>query len=92
MLIAGTLGAFPAVLSGLMLARWETGGAGALFWHHAFLWPAFGLLIGLSVWRIIVRGKRSRTGLFIYLLFAFLAALLVSGAGFWGGEILLGSS
>ena len=92
MLIAGTLGAFPAVLSGLMLARWEIGGGGALFWHHVFLWPAFGLLIGLSVWRIIVRGKRSRTGLFIYLLFAFLAALLVSGAGFWGGEILLGSS
>jgi hypothetical protein len=48
--------------------------------------------MGLSVWRIIVRGKRSRTGLFIYLLFAFLAALLVSGAGFWGGEILLRSS
>jgi len=65
MLIAGTLGAFPAVLSGLMLARWEIGGDGALFWHHVFLWPAFGLLIGLSVWRIIVRGKRSRTGLFI---------------------------
>jgi uncharacterized membrane protein len=55
MLIAGTLGVFPAVLSGLMLARWEIGGDGALFWHHVFLWPAFGLLIGLSVWRIIVR-------------------------------------
>jgi len=51
-LIAGTLGAFPAVLSGLILARWEIGGQGALFWHHVFLWPAFALLIGLSVWAV----------------------------------------
>jgi uncharacterized membrane protein len=92
MLIAGTLGVLPAVLSGLVLARWEIGGSGALFWHHVFVWPTFGLLVGLSVWRIIVRGRRSRLGLFIYLAFAFLAALLVSAAGFWGGEILLGSS
>jgi uncharacterized membrane protein len=91
-LIAGTLGAFPAVLSGLILARWEIGGTGALFWHHVFLWPAFALLIALSIWRLIVRGRRSRTGLLIYLLAAFAAAFLVSAAGFWGGEILLGGS
>jgi uncharacterized membrane protein len=91
-LIAGTLGAFPAVVSGLILARWEIGGTGALFWHHVFLWPAFALLIGLSVWRVIVRGRRSKTGFVIYLLAAFLAAFLVSAAGFWGGEILLGGS
>jgi uncharacterized membrane protein len=91
-LIAGTLGAFPAVLSGLVLARWEIGGTGALFWHHVFIWPSFTLLVGLSVWRVIVRGKRSKASLFVYLAFAFLAALLVSAAGFWGGEILLGSS
>jgi uncharacterized membrane protein len=92
MLIAGTLGVFPAVLSGLILARWQIGGSGALFWHHIFVWPTFGLLIGLSVWRVIVRGRRSRPGLLIYLVLAFLAALLVSAAGFWGGEILLGGS
>jgi uncharacterized membrane protein len=91
-LIAGTLGAFPAVLSGLILARWEIGGTGALFWHHVFLWPAFGLLIALSVWRIIVRGRRSKSGLVIYLMAAFIAAFLVSAAGFWGGEIVLGGS
>jgi uncharacterized membrane protein len=91
-LIAGTLGAFPAVLSGLILARWEIGGTGALFWHHVFLWPAFALLIALSVWRLIVRGRRSRAGFLIYLLAAFAAAFLVSAAGFWGGEVLLGGS
>ena len=91
-LIAGTLGAFPAVLSGLILARWEIGGQGALFWHHVFLWPAFALLIGLSVWRLIVRGRRTRAGFLLYLLAAFLAAFLVSAAGFWGGEIVLGGS
>jgi len=92
MLIAGTIGVFPAVLSGLVLARWEIGGTGALFWHHAFVWPTFAVLVGLSVWRIIVRGKRSKLGLLVYLVFAFLAALLVSAAGFWGGEIVLGGS
>jgi uncharacterized membrane protein len=91
-LIAGTLGAFPAILSGLVLARWEIGGTGALFWHHVFIWPAFASLIALSVWRVIVRGRRSRAGLFIYLLAAFLAAFLVSAAGFWGGEVVLGGS
>jgi uncharacterized membrane protein len=88
-LIAGTLGAFPAVLSGLILARWEIGGTGALFWHHVFLWPAFALLIALSVWRLIVRRRRSKVGFLFYLLAAFLAAFLVSAAGFWGGEIVL---
>src|ERR1700741_3392283 len=62
MLIAGTLGAFPAVLSGLMLARWEIGGDGALFWHHVFLWPAFGLLIGFSVWGVRLGGEASPAG------------------------------
>ena len=88
-LIAATLGAFPAVLSGLVLARWDIGGTGPLFWHHVFIWPSFALLVGLSVWRVIVRGRRCKAGLLIYLGFAFLAALLVSAAGFWGGEILL---
>ena len=91
-LIAGTLGVFPAILSGLVLARWEIGGTGALFWHHVFIWPAFALLVGLSVWRSVVRGRRSKIGLIVYLWFAFLAALLVSAAGFWGGEIVLASS
>lgn len=91
-LIAGTLGAFPAVLSGLILARWEIGGQGALFWHHVFLWPAFALLMALSIWRLVVRGRRTKAGFLLYLLAAFLAAFLVSAAGFWGGEIVLGGS
>src|SRR5260221_13040884 len=49
-LIAGTLGAFPAVGSGLILARWVVGVKGAVFWHHFFLWPAFGLVIELWAW------------------------------------------
>src|ERR1700740_2141411 len=71
MLIAGTLGAFPAVLSGLILARWEIGGDGALFWHHVFLWPAFGLLIGFLVWGIIFGGQGSPAGLFFFFFFSF---------------------
>src|SRR6201987_5642541 len=45
MLIAGTLAAFPAVLSGLMLARWEIGGDG----HFSGIMFCFGpLLVYLS--------------------------------------------
>jgi uncharacterized membrane protein len=91
-LIAATLGAFPAVLSGLVLARWDIGGTGPLFWLHVFIWPSFALLLGLSVWRLIVRSRRSGAGLLVYLAFAVLAGLLVSATGFWGGEILLGGS
>lgn len=91
-LIAATLGAFPAVLSGLVLARWDIGGTGLLFWHDVFIWPSFALLLGLSVWRLIVRSRRSSAGLLVYLAFAVLAGLLVSATGFWGGEILFGGS
>src|ERR1700757_5422460 len=47
------------------------------------------LPLGLSVWRLIVRSRRSGAGLLVYLAFAVLVGLLVSATGFWGGEILL---
>jgi uncharacterized membrane protein len=87
-LLLGTLGAFPAVISGLILTRWDIAGTGATLFHHYFVWPSFALLIALSVWRLIVRTNISPGILYIYLAVMILTAVLVSVAGFWGGEML----
>jgi hypothetical protein len=64
-------------------------GRGDLGWHHRFLWPAFGLLVALAVWRLVVRDAMSRFGLCLYLLLMLLASGLVAAAGYFGGELLL---
>src|SRR6266567_437614 len=59
LLIAATASPF-AVLSGIVLSKGQLMGTGALALHHVFIWPAFGLLIGLAVWRLVVRERASR--------------------------------
>src|SRR5580692_3203975 len=79
-----------AVLSGLALSRGKLLGAGALAMHHWFVWPAFGLLIGLAVWRLVVRENASRRAGVRYLVVATLTVAAMMAAGFWGGEMILG--
>ena len=50
-MIAGSLGAAPVVISGLMMTRGGVLGHGLLRWHHLFAWPAFALLVALAAWR-----------------------------------------
>lgn len=90
-IILGALGTFPAVLSGLFMTRGEVMGHGALLFHHLFVWPAFGCLVGLGVWRALVGDKASFRGFTAYLVLLFLTAGLMGGAGYWGGELLLNS-
>ncbi len=87
-LLLGAAGCFAAVLSGLAISAWKFFGAGILAEHHDFVWPAFGLMIGLAVWRLVVRGEATRPAFGIYLVFAALAAVLMSAAGYFGGELL----
>src|SRR5258706_5350856 len=54
-IVLGALGSFGAVGSGLVMSRGQLLGHGNLARHHAFLWPAFGLLIALAGWRLVVR-------------------------------------
>ena len=54
-----------------------------------FVWPGFGLLITLAVWRLVVRDRASARGFKIYLAGSMLTAVLISAAGYWGGEMLL---
>jgi hypothetical protein len=84
--VASSLG---AVVSGIALTKGDLWGRGDLGWHHRFVWPAFGLLMVLAVWRLVVRDAMSRTGLCLYLILMLVASGFVAAAGYFGGEILL---
>jgi uncharacterized membrane protein len=88
-LAVAALAALGAVVSGIALTKGDMWGRGDFGWHHRFVWPAFGLLVALAVWRLVVREAMSRTGLCLYLTFMLLASGLIAAAGYFGGELLL---
>jgi uncharacterized membrane protein len=88
-LLLGAAGSVPAVFSGLVMTRGVLLGHDALRLHHLFAWPAFGMVVGLAVWRSMAGGFATRRRLALYLAAVCLAAALVAAAGYWGGELLL---
>jgi uncharacterized membrane protein len=88
-LMVAALASVGVVVSGIALTKGDMWGRGDFGWHHRFVWPAFGLLVALAVWRIVVRDAMSRTGLCLYLLLMLLASGFVAAAGYFGGELLL---
>ncbi|HEX4266006.1 MAG TPA: DUF2231 domain-containing protein [Verrucomicrobiae bacterium] len=80
-----------AVLSGIALSNGVLLGTGMLALHHYFIWPAFGLLIGLAVWRLVVRERASRLAGGFYLTLACLTLVAMMTAGYWGGEMVIGN-
>ena len=91
-LAVAALGSLGAVVSGIALAKGDLWGRGYLGWHHRFVWPAFGLLVALAVWRLVVGCEMSRVGTRVYLILMLLASGFVAAAGYFGGEILLSGS
>lgn len=89
-LILGAVACFGAILSGLLLTNWETMGAGSMARHHEFVWPAFALIVGLAVWRLVMQERATRRAFGIYLTLSVAAAAFMAAAGYWGGELLLG--
>ena len=88
-MIGGALGSVPAVVSGLLMTKGSVLGHGALRMHHLFVWPAFALIVGLAMWRVLA-GKRATRPMFGgYLAGVGAAATLVLAAGFWGGEMMI---
>jgi uncharacterized membrane protein len=79
-----------AVLSGIALSKGVLLGTGMLALHHYFIWPAFGLLVGLAVWRLVVRDRASRRAGGFYLALASLTLGAMMTAGYWGGEMIIG--
>ena len=88
-LAISALASIGAVVSGIALTKANMRGRGELGWHHRFIWPAFGLLVALAVWRLIVKDQMSRTGFYLYLFLMFLTSGLVAAAGYFGGELLI---
>lgn len=89
-MLLGAAASAGAVISGLALTSWDTRGAGTLARHLQFIWPAFGLLIGLAVWRLVVRDRASRRAFGLYLSACGAVCGLLIGAGYWGAEMLRG--
>ena len=79
-----------AVLSGIALSKGILLGTGMLVLHHYFIWPAFGLLIGLAVWRLVTRERASRRARGCYLALASFTLVAMMSAGYWGGEMIIG--
>ena len=88
-LAVAALASLGAVISGIALSKGDLWGRGDFGLHHRFVWPAFGLLVALAVWRLVVREAMSRFGLCLYLCLMLLASGLVAAAGYFGGELLL---
>jgi uncharacterized membrane protein len=82
-------GAVVSVVSGLGLAHGELLGAGSLRAHHLFVWPAFGLLVAVSTWRLIAGSNPSPRALVVYRIALWCDAALILAAGYWGGELAL---
>jgi len=84
-------GASPvAVISGIALSKGVLLGTGLLALHHYFIWPAFGLLIGLAAWRLVMRERASRRARGCYLALASVTLVAMMSAGYWGGEMIIG--
>jgi hypothetical protein len=80
----------PVVVSGLVMSKGVVLGHDALRYHHLFVWPSFALIVGIAVWRSLA-GDLSTKGVPVaYIATIGLAAALIMGAGYWGGEMALG--
>ena len=90
--IAAVLGGFGAVISGLVMTRGEVLGSGYEKYHHFFVWPAFSVCVALVTWRLVKCRRTPPPNLGFYLVGMSVASALTMGAGFWGGEMLLGAT
>ena len=87
--LAGTLGGCAAVIAGLAMTHGNFLGSGDEKSHHLFVWPAFVISLVLVGGRLFPRRQISPRGLHIYLVGMGIASVLMLGAGYWGGEMVL---
>jgi mono/diheme cytochrome c family protein len=89
--VVGLLGGVGAVIAGLIMTRGRMLGGGYEKIHHLFVWPAFTSCIVFVGWRLFRSGRIPQRGLGIYLAGMTVVAALMVGAGYSGGEMVLGS-
>lgn len=85
----GVLGGCGAVVAGLRMTGGQMLGSGVERLHHLFVWPAFGISIAFAILRLAKRRRPSARFLHLYLAAMSAASVLMLGAGYWGGELLL---
>ena len=88
-MMLGALGTVPAVVSGLVMSKGVILGHDAMRFHHLFVWPAFALIVGLAIWRALVGDFATKKPPTSYLATVGLAAVLIMGASYWGGEMMI---
>jgi mono/diheme cytochrome c family protein len=59
--------------------------------HHLFVWPAVVTCVGFVGWRLFRRGGMPQRGLGVYFAGMGVVSALMAGAGYSGGEMLLGA-
>jgi uncharacterized membrane protein len=77
-----------AVASGLLLTHGTMLGKDLVLRHHAMVWPAFALLVGVATWRLFVGERPRGPAMLACTLVEVVAAALMIGAGYWGGQML----
>jgi mono/diheme cytochrome c family protein len=87
--VVGMLGGMGAVIAGLVMTHGRILGGGYEKTHHLFVWPALALSVVLVGWRLLKGGRTPRHGLGVYLTGMAAASMLMLGAGYSGGEMLL---
>ncbi len=83
------LGEVAAVVAGLALTGGSVLGSGDERMHHLFVWPAFLLSVLLVGARLLARRRISLRWMKAYLAGMAAVSVLMPGAGYWGGEMLL---
>ena len=89
--VVGMLGGIGAVAVGLIMTRGRVVGGGSERLHHLFVWPAVIVAALFVGWRLLRSGRIPERGLAIYLAGMSVVSALMVGAGYSGGEMLLGS-
>lgn len=87
--VVGLLGGVGAAIAGLVMTRGRMLGGGYEKVHHLFVWPAVVVSVLFVGWRLLGNGRISKRGLGVYLGGMSVAAALMVGAGYSGGEMLL---
>ncbi|HXJ57193.1 MAG TPA: c-type cytochrome [Verrucomicrobiae bacterium] len=87
--VVGMLGGLGAVVAGLIMTRGRVLGAGAERLHHQFVWPAVVACAVFVGWRLFRSGRIPQGRIGLYLAGMGVASLLMVGAGYSGGEMLL---
>src|SRR6185369_16125012 len=90
--VAGMLGGLAAVVAGLFITHGRLLGGGYERMHHLFVWPAVIISAVLVGWRVIRRVHFPERSFPIYFAGMALICALMGGAGYSGGEMVLGAA